>query len=88
MPPTHPYRDAASITQVRTQDICWYLDATFCYRFFSMNEDGTDVVLVLRLHLSPHPPPRHTPFFDNPSSAPHASVHRSLPASLHRSLLL
>ena len=61
MCPPPPHRHAASTTKVRTQNICWYLDATFCYQFFSMNEDGTDVVLVLRLHLSPHPhPTSHT----------------------------
>ncbi len=30
-------------------DICWYLDNTFCYNFHRWNEDGIDVVLMIRL---------------------------------------
>ena len=78
---------------MRTQDICWYLDATFCYQFFSMNEEGTDVVLVLRLHLSHHTrTPRHTPFRQSLKCTARPSfqlrgLHRSLcPRVVHRSL--
>ena len=53
--------------KVRTAKICWYLDATFCYHFRSLDEGGTDVVRVLR-------PPSHRAPLSALRPSPHCTL--------------
>ena len=43
------YGIRSAVMKVRTLDMCWYLDATFCYHFRRLNESGVDLVLTFRL---------------------------------------
>ena len=47
MHPHPPNRHVAPLTKVRTQGICWYLDATFCYHFREI-DSFFDLITVTR----------------------------------------
>lgn len=82
----------ATVSQVRVKDICWYLDATFCY-YFSSLDSSFDIITVSATqacalppsHHTPHTPhnilhptPLTTPLTPSPHPAPHPSPHALL----------